>query len=98
MHPTVNPLALISDILLDASVKGDIVVDPFCGSGTTLIAAEKLGRRARVIELDPAYCDTIIRRWQRWTGDAAVRVAGGMTFLALETELDLSATSVGKEA
>jgi DNA modification methylase len=86
MHPTVKPLALICDVLLDASVKGDIVADPFMGSGTTLIAAEKLGRRARGIELDPAYCDTIIRRWQRWTGDAAVRVADGMPFTALEAE------------
>ena len=86
MHPTVKPLALICDVLLDASVKGDIVADPFMGSGTTLIAAEKLGRKARGIELDPLYCDTIIRRWQRWTGDAAVRVADGMPFPALEAE------------
>lgn len=86
MHPTVKPLALIGDILLDASVKGDIVVDPFAGSGTSLIAAEKLGRKARVLELDPAYCDTIIRRWQRWTGEAAVRVADGMSFPVLEIE------------
>ena len=87
MHPTVKPLALICDILLDASVKGDIIVDPFAGSGTTLIAAEKLGRVARCMELDPAYCDTIIRRWQRWTGEAAVRVADGMTFAALEAAI-----------
>lgn len=86
MHPTVKPLALNCDVLLDASIKGDIVADPFMGSGTTLIAAEKLGRKARGIELDPAYCDTIIRRWQRWTGEAAVRVADGMTFPALDAE------------
>ena len=84
LHPTVKPLALICDILLDASVKGDIVVDPFCGSGTTIIAAEKLGRRARAIELDPLYCDTIIRRWQHWSGESAVRVADGISFDALE--------------
>jgi DNA modification methylase len=84
LHPTVKPLALICDILLDASVKGDIVVDPFCGSGTTIIAAEKLGRRARAIELDPLYCDTIIRRWQHWSGESAVRIADGITFNALE--------------
>ena len=87
MHPTVKPLALICDILLDTSVKGDIVVDPFMGSGTTLIAAEKLGRKARGVELDPAYCDTIIRRWQRWTGGAAVRIVDGMIFAALEAEV-----------
>ena len=87
-HPTVKPLALIADILLDSTIKGDIVVDPFMGSGTTLIAAEKLGRVARGIELDPAYCDTIIRRWQRWTGETAVRVADGAPFSALEAELE----------
>ena len=86
MHPTVKPLALIADILLDASARGDVVIDPFAGSGTTLIAAEKLGRVARCIEMDPAYCDTIIRRWQRWTGETAVRAADGMTFAALEAE------------
>lgn len=86
MHPTVKPLALICDILLDASGKGDIVVDPFMGSGTTIIAAEKLGRKARGIEMDPAYCDTIIRRWQHWTGEVAVRAADGMSFAALESE------------
>lgn len=84
LHPTVKPLALICDILLDASIKGDIVVDPFCGSGTTIIAAEKLGRRARAIELDPLYCDTIIRRWQHWTGESAIRVTDGISFSALE--------------
>ena len=86
-HPTVKPLALIADILLDCTIKGDIVVDPFMGSGTTLIAAEKLGRVARGIELDPAYCDTIIRRWQRWSGQTAVRIADGAAFTALEAEL-----------
>lgn len=88
MHPTVKPLALICDMLLDASVKGDIVVDPFGGSGTTLIAAEKLGRIARLIELDPAYCDTIVRRWQHWTGEAAIRVADSMTFAAVEAQAE----------
>lgn len=85
-HPTVKPLALICDILLDTTIKGDIVADPFAGSGTTVIASEKLGRKARVIELDPAYCDLIIRRWQHWTGELAVRVADGVTFAALEQE------------
>jgi DNA modification methylase len=85
-HPTVKPLALICDILLDSTVKRDIVVDPFAGSGTTVIACEKLGRTARVMELDPAYCDLIIRRWQHWTGESAVRVVDGLTFAALEEE------------
>jgi DNA modification methylase len=86
MHPTVKPLALICDMLLDASNKGDIVADPFGGSGTTLVASEKLGRAARLIELDPAYCDTIIRRWQHWTGEAAIRAADDMAFAALEAQ------------
>jgi hypothetical protein len=83
-HPTVKPVALIADILLDASARGDIVVDPFLGSGTTIIAAEKLGRIARGFELDPLHCDTIIRRWQRWTGEHAVRVSDGACFDAIE--------------
>jgi DNA modification methylase len=83
-HPTVKPLALVCDILLDASVKGDIIVDCFAGSGVCLIAAEKLGRVARCIELDAAYCDAIIRRWQHWTGEAAIRAADGALFSAVE--------------
>ncbi|MBP6030457.1 MAG: site-specific DNA-methyltransferase [Sphingobium sp.] len=94
MHPTVKPLALIADILLDSSVRGDVVADPFGGSGTTLIAAEKLGRVARVIEMDPLYCDTIIRRWQRWTGETALR-ADGLSFAALEIEAETCANSGG---
>ena len=80
MHPTVKPLALISDILLDASVRGDLVADPFAGSGPTLIAAEKLGRRARVLEIDSAYCDAILTRWQKWTGETARRARDGVAF------------------
>lgn len=83
MHPTVKPLALVCDILLDASVRGDIVADPFAGSGTCVIAAEKLGRVARAIELDPLYCDTIIRRWCKWTGEEARRQRDGATFAAV---------------
>ena len=68
MHPTVKPVALIADAIRDCSKRKQIVLDPFAGSGATLIAAEKTGRRAYVIELDPLYCDTIIRRWQAFTG------------------------------
>ena len=88
MHPTVKPLALICDILLDASARGDIIVDPFAGSGTSLIAAEKLGRQGRGMELDPLYCDTIIRRWQKWTGETAVRASDGLSFAAIESEAE----------
>lgn len=97
-HPTVKPLALACDILLDATVKDDIVADPFAGSGTTLIAAEKLGRKARCLELDPAYCDTIIRRWQRWSGQAAIRVSDGTRFSALEEQLTRNASDEGDAA
>jgi len=71
MHPTVKPLALVADALKDCSKQNAIVLDPFSGSGTTLIAAEKTGRRARVIELDPIYCDVAVRRWQNFTGKKA---------------------------
>jgi len=76
LHPTVKPVALIADILLDCTKRGDIVLDPFLGSGSTIIAAEKVGRRARGIELDPLYIDTMIRRWQRWSGERARRADG----------------------
>jgi len=72
MHPTVKPVALIADAIRDCSRRGEIVLDGFGGSGSTLIAAEKTGRVARLIEYDPHYCDTIIRRWQDYTGKRAV--------------------------
>ena len=78
MHPTVKPVALIADAIRDCSRRGEIVLDGFGGSGSTLIAAEKTGRTARLIEYDPLYCDTIIRRWQDYTGKRAV-LAGSTT-------------------
>jgi len=84
MHPTVKPVALISDALRDCSKRGDIVLDQFGGSGSTLIAAEKVGRRARLIEYDPLYCDTIIRRWQMVTGKRAKLTSSGEFFDDLE--------------
>jgi DNA modification methylase len=71
MHPTVKPVALIADAIRDCSRRGEIVLDGFGGSGSTLIAAEKTGRSARLVEYDPVYCDTIIRRWQEYTGKRA---------------------------
>ncbi|MGN3974840.1 site-specific DNA-methyltransferase [Tsuneonella sp. SYSU-LHT278] len=71
MHPTVKPVALIADAIRDCSRRGEIILDGFGGSGSTLIAAEKTGRSARLIEYDPIYCDTIIRRWQDYTGKRA---------------------------
>lgn len=75
MHPTVKPVALIADAIRDCSKRGEIILDSFGGSGSTLIAAEKTGRSARVIEYDPIYCDTIVRRWQAYSGKDA-RLAG----------------------
>jgi DNA modification methylase len=71
MHPTVKPVTLIADAIRDCSKRGEIILDPFAGSGSTLIAAEKTGRCARLVEYDPLYCDTIIRRWQAFTGKQA---------------------------
>jgi DNA modification methylase len=80
MHPTVKPTDLVVDAIKDCSRRGDIVLDMFGGSGTTLIAAEKCGRAARLIEYDPLYCDTIIARFERYTGKKAVLAATGALF------------------
>lgn len=80
MHPTVKPVALIADAIRDCSRRGETVLDGFGGSGSTLIAAEKTGRSARLIEYDPAYCDTIIRRWEKYTGKRAKLEATGAMF------------------
>src|SRR6266478_5590556 len=80
MHPTVKPVAMVADAIKDCSKRGSLVLDPFCGSGTILIAAEKTGRRARAIELDPKYVDVAIRRWEQYTGKIAVLAPLGETF------------------
>jgi DNA modification methylase len=80
MHPTVKPVALISDAMRDCSKRGEIVLDGFGGSGSTLIAAEKTGRSARLIEFDPRYCDTIVRRWEKLTGKQTRHAGTGQTF------------------
>ena len=90
MHPTVKPVRMIADALLDCSARGDIVLDPFLGSGSTLIAAERVGRVCYGIELDPRYVDTAIRRWQRYSGQKATHAASGRTFDELEAEKELA--------
>jgi len=80
MHPTVKPVALIADAIRDCSRRGETVLDLFAGSGSTLIAAEVCGRTARVLEYDGAYCDTIITRWQAFTGKRATLEIGGAAF------------------
>lgn len=77
MHPTVKPVRMIADAIRDVSGRGDIVLDLFGGSGSTLIAAEKTGRRARLVELDPLYCDTIIARWEKIARDEAEQLVCG---------------------
>jgi DNA modification methylase len=80
LHPTVKPVALIADALLDCSSRGDIVLDSFLGSGSTLIAAERVGRVCHGMEIDPLYVDVAIRRWQRHTGNHAVHAVNGKRF------------------
>jgi len=80
MHPTVKPTAMVADAIRDCSKRGEIVLDGFGGSGTTLIAAETCGRLARLIEYDPQYCDVIIRRFEKMTGKAAVLISTGEAF------------------
>lgn len=80
LHPTMKPVELVERAIRNSSRPGDVVLDPFGGSGTTLIAAEKAGRVARLIELDPKYADVIVRRWQDWTGQQATREADGLAF------------------
>lgn len=86
MHPTVKPVALVADAIQDCSKRGAIVLDPFAGSGTTLIAAEKSGRQARLLEYDPAYCDTIVRRWETFTGKRATLATTGEPFEDVEEQ------------
>ena len=78
LHPTVKPVQMIADAIKDCSGRGDIVLDLFGGSGSTLIAAHKTGRRAYLSELDPVYCDRIIRRWEAYAKDDAERIACGL--------------------
>ncbi len=80
MHPTVKPVALVADAIKDCSKRRGIILDPFVGSGTTIIAAEQTGRRACAMELDPKYVQTAIQRWQAFTGEDAVHVETGLTF------------------
>ncbi len=84
MHPTVKPTALVIDAIKDCSRRGDIVLDPFCGAGTTIMAAQKCRRQARAIELDPLYVDVAIRRWQSYTGENATMALSGETFAEVE--------------
>jgi DNA modification methylase len=84
LHPTVKPVAMVADAILDCSGRGEGVLDPFLGSGTTIIAAERTGRVAYGLELEPRYVDAAIRRWQTHTGERAQHAVSGKSFGKLE--------------
>jgi len=90
LHPTVKPVAMVADAILDCSARGDIVLDAFLGSGTTLIAAERTGRRCYGMELDPVYADTIVRRWQKLSGGSALHGISGRSFDDLAGEAEVA--------
>lgn len=86
MHPTVKPVALVADAMLDCSNRKDIILEPFAGSGTILIAAHRIGRKARAIELDPHYVDVALRRFRRVTGIDPIHAETSKTLTQLEAE------------
>jgi DNA modification methylase len=97
MHPTPKPVGLVADAIRDASHRGDLILDPFGGSGTTIIAAEKTGRRAAAIEIDPGYVDTAIRRWQTYTRQDAVHPETGLTFAEISEARSREAEPSGSQ-
>jgi DNA modification methylase len=90
MHPTVKPVALVADAIRDCSRRGEIVLDVFGGSGTTLMAAEICGRRAHLLEYDPCYCDTIVTRWETYTGKRATLWNDGRPYEEVAAERRLT--------
>src|ERR1700741_3285618 len=88
LHPTAKPVVMVADAILDCSARGDIVLDAFLGSGTTVIAAERTGRRCYGMELDAGYLDTTIRRWQKLTGGSALHGISGRSFDDLAPEAE----------
>src|SRR5712691_208322 len=79
-HPTVKPVALVAEAMKDCTRRGDIVLDTFCGSGTTILAAERVGRQAYTLELEPRFVDVAIRRWQAFSRKDAIHAETGLTF------------------
>jgi DNA modification methylase len=86
LHATPKPVRMIADAILDVSARGDIVIDAFLGSGTTIIAAERVGRRCFGIEIDPHFADIIVRRFERHSGEPAIHVPTGKTFNEISAE------------
>jgi DNA modification methylase len=79
-HPTIKPVAMIAEAMKDCTRRNEIVLDTFCGSGTTILAAERVGRRGRGLEIDPGYVDVAVRRWQAFSGRDALHVGSDLTF------------------
>lgn len=94
MHPTVKPVALVADAIKDCSRRGGLVLDPFAGSGTVLIAAERTGRQARALEIDPNYVDVAVKRWQKFTGKAAVLASSEERFDDVADERGIAVPAV----
>ncbi len=92
MHPTVKPLALVADTIRDCSNRNGIILDCFSGSGTTIVAAERTGRRAYAMDLDPRYVETAIRRWQQETGEVARHAETGRTLFEIEASHAIGST------
>jgi DNA modification methylase len=86
LHPTIKPVRLVADAILDSTDRGEIVLDGFLGSGTSVIAAERVGRRCFGLEIDPLYVDVTVRRWQAYTGQEARHASSGKAFKELEEE------------
>ena len=93
MHPTVKPVRLVADAILDCSKRGGLILDGFAGSGTTIIAAEQTGRIACALELDPHYVDVAILRWEKLTGEAARHEDTGLTFADMARQREGAAAS-----
>ena len=103
MHPTVKPVALVADAVRDCTRRGDIVLDIFAGSGTTILAAERVGRRAYTLEIEPRFVDVAIKRWQAFSGKDAICAETGLSFeeiasqFAMISAAGLSPTNVRPE-
>jgi DNA modification methylase len=93
MHPTVKPVALVADAIKDCSRRNHLVLDPFAGSGTVLIAAERTGRRARALEIDPHYVDVAVKRWEAYTGKPATLASTGSSFEEISEERNSNSTA-----
>jgi len=97
-HPTVKPVALVADAMKDCTRRGDIVLDTFCGSGTTILAAERVGRRAYTLELEPRFVDIAIRRWQAFSHRDAIHSETRLTFDEVASQCALAPAVVTTSA